>query len=545
MEQSDQVLKGEQNNRKAKDNNGLGKSIEKLVDENYSLKGKILELEDKYDDLSAETKILREEYDKLSKFFGFSPVGFVCMSLDSDIMRFNDKLPQMLGYSKDTLPKSTLKDYIFEEDIDKYNYFRSKILNSSTTHVCELRLVKSNGTYLNARLDGILVDYDTRHMHISVSDNTYIKIYEDSIRENEKKFRTLIEGLNDAIFRMSLPEGKLEYLSKSASEVFGYPIERFFSQSPFISHIIHPDIKDVFAEKWLELINGIVPQNYEYKILDNDGNVRWIMQSNKAILDSSGKITGLEGVCRNITEIKLIQDAIKQSEERFRAIANYTYDWENWTAPNGQLIWINPSVERITGYPAEECLQMDDFPIPIITDEFREKAKTEFRDALRNKSITNEIPFKITRKDGVERWISASWQPIYSNEGAYLGLRSSMRDITKRMQIQDTMKKLIEDLRFSNETIKKNMFEMTELKQKFEAIKDKYNEYKDDTDKFMSFMSADLINTFLGFNTILKTIDEYLTDENRDEIKRISTDVMEKSIHSIKMIEDFIKNQRH
>lgn len=543
MELNDQNMKGEQN-RKTKDNNGLGKSIEKLVDENYSLKSKILELENKCDDLSEENVSLKNEYDKLSKFFSFSPVGFVCMSLDSNIMRFNDKLPQMLGYTKETLPKSTLKDYIFDEDIDKYNYFRSKILNSGTTHVCELRLVKSNGTYLNARLDGVLVDYDTRHMHIAISDNTYIKIYEDSIRENEKKFRTLIEGLNDAIFRMSLPEGKLEYLSKSASEVFGYPIERFFSQSPFISHIIHPEIKDVFEEKWLELINGKVPQNYEYKILDNEGNVRWIMQSNKAVLDSAGKITALEGVCRNITDIKLIQDAIKQSEERFRAIANFTYDWENWTAPNGQLIWINPSVERITGYSVDDCLQMDDFPVPIITDEFRERAKTDFRDALRDKTTTHEIPFKITRKDGVERWISASWQPIYSNEGAYLGLRSSMRDITKRMQIQETMKKLIEDLRFSNETIKKNMFEMTELKQKFEAVKDKYNEYKDDTDKFMSFMSADLVNTFLGFNTIIKAVDEYITDENRDEIKRISNDVMEKAMHSIKMIEDFIKNQR-
>lgn len=521
------------------------KALDKLTSENYSLKSKVLELESKLEEVQDLNIELSENHDKLNKFFEYSPVGYICLSMDSSLMRFNDKLPAMLGYKKDELVKFTLQDFVFEEDIDKYNYFRSKILNSFTTHTCELRLVKSNKTYLNARLDGVLVDYDSKHIHIAISDNTYIKIYEDSIRENEKKYRTLIEGLNDAIFRMSLPDGRLEYLSKSAAEVFGYPMERFFSTIPFISKIIHPEIKESFNNRWNELLEGNVPKNYEYKILDIDGSVRWIMQSNKAVFNAAGKIIALEGVCRNITELKHNQDIIKLSEERFKAIANYTYDWENWNAPNGQLIWINPSVERITGYSVQECLHMDDFPLPIITDEFRERAKKDFRDALNNRTIEQEIPFKINRKDGVERWIAASWQPIYSEDGAYHGLRSSMRDITRRMQNQETMKKLIEDLRYSNETIKKNMFEMTELKQKFEAVKNKYNEYKDYTDKFMGTMSAELINTFMGFNTILKTVGDFVDSENKEEIDRISKDVMAKSLNSIKMIEEFIKNQRH
>ncbi len=518
--------------------------LDNLIKENYSLKSKALELESKLEEIEESGSKLKVNHEKLQKFFEFSPVGFVCLSLESNFMQFNDKLPAMLGYKREELANSALLDFIFEEDVDKFNYFRSKILNSYTTHTCEIRLIKSNKTYLNARLDGVLVDYNTKHIHIAISDNTYIKIYEDSIRENEKKYRTLIEGLNDAIFRMSLPDGRLEYLSKSAAEVFGYPMERFFSSTPFISKIIHPDIRDSFNSRWNDLLSGIVPKNYEYKILDVDGNTRWIMQSNKAVLDPAGKITALEGVCRNVTELKQTQEILKISEERFRAIANFTYDWENWNAPNGQLLWINPSVERITGYTVGECMQMDDFPLPIITDEFRERAKQEFKDALNNKTSEHEIPFKILRKDGTERWIAASWQPIYTEDGAYHGLRSSMRDITRRMQNQETMKKLIEDLRYSNETIKKNMFEMTELKQKFEAIKNKYNEYKDDTDKFMGTMSAELISTFLGFNTILKTVGEYIDEENRDELSRISNDVMEKSMHSINMIEEFIKNQR-
>ncbi len=156
--------------------------LDNLIKENYSLKSKALELESKLEEIEESGSKLKVNHEKLQKFFEFSPVGFVCLSLESNFMQFNDKLPAMLGYKREELANSALLDFIFEEDVDKFNYFRSKILNSYTTHTCEIRLIKSNKTYLNARLDGVLVDYNTKHIHIAISDNTYIKIYEDSIK---------------------------------------------------------------------------------------------------------------------------------------------------------------------------------------------------------------------------------------------------------------------------------------------------------------------------------------------------------------------------
>jgi PAS domain-containing protein len=49
----------------------------------------------------------------------------------------------------------------------------------------------------------------------------------------------------------------------------------------------------------------------------------------------------------------------------FRAVADYTYDWESWHSPDGRLIWVNPAVERITGYSVAECLTMRDYPLPL------------------------------------------------------------------------------------------------------------------------------------------------------------------------------------
>lgn len=59
-------------------------------------------------------------------------------------------------------------------------------------------------------------------------------------------------------------------------------------------------------------------------------------------------------------------EALQESEERFRAIANHTHDWENWTGPDGGLVWVNPAVLDFTGYSVKECLDMSNFPLPLI-----------------------------------------------------------------------------------------------------------------------------------------------------------------------------------
>ena len=70
--------------------------------------------------------------------------------------------------------------------------------------------------------------------------------------------------------------------------------------------------------------------------------------------------------------------ALSTSEQRFHAIADYTVDWENWVGPDGKLIWVNSSVERLTGYSPQECLAMPDFPLALVDEEDVEHSRAEF-----------------------------------------------------------------------------------------------------------------------------------------------------------------------
>ncbi len=141
-----------------------------------------------------------------------------------------------------------------------------------------------------------------------------IKI-EEEIRRNESKYRAMLEGLNDAAYRMSLPEGKYEYFSQASKKVFGHNADEWLSNPLLIKEILHPDFISYFQEKWSDLIQGNIPAFYEYKIIDPEGKERWIFQTNNGIFDDQKKIIALEGLCRDITKQKEAEEALQKAHD--------------------------------------------------------------------------------------------------------------------------------------------------------------------------------------------------------------------------------------
>ena len=127
---------------------------------------------------------------------------------------------------------------------------------------------------------------------------------------------------------------------------------------------------------------------------------------------------------------------LEDSEQRFFAIANYTYDLELWIDPGGRTIWVNPSAERMTGHSPDECLQLRDFPLCLIDEESRLDADRRFREALDGASGEG-YQFRMHRKDGSSFWAAVNWHPIYSRDKQFLGIRASVRDISDLKATQE------------------------------------------------------------------------------------------------------------
>jgi PAS domain S-box-containing protein len=119
-------------------------------------------------------------------------------------------------------------------------------------------------------------------------------------------------------------------------------------------------------------------------------------------------VLGTVAVADEIFIIKYIIDAssVEQTENeleeyphRFKAVADYTYDWETWLDHDGSLIWVNPAVERVAGFSVTQCKAMSDYPLPIVLDEDRAKVGTLVANALLGSS-GNDVEFRIRNKRG-------------------------------------------------------------------------------------------------------------------------------------------------
>ncbi|MEK7994803.1 MAG: PAS domain S-box protein [Planctomycetota bacterium] len=140
----------------------------------------------------------------------------------------------------------------------------------------------------------------------------------------------------------------------------------------------------------------------------------------------------------DISARKRTELVARMTDQCFRAIADYTYDWEVWVGPTGRVLWTNPAAQRVTGYSVKEIMALSDYPGPLVYEDDRARMEKAFQSA-RQGSTGNDVEFRLARKDGSIVWVEMSWQPIYNDDGESLGHRESIRDISARKQAEQAL----------------------------------------------------------------------------------------------------------
>ena len=142
----------------------------------------------------------------------------------------------------------------------------------------------------------------------------------------------------------------------------------------------------------------------------------------------------------DITERIKAEDELRESWERYRLVADFTYDWEYWVNPEGKFLYVSPSCERVSGYQPDFFLNDPDALLKIVHPEDRCKIESHINDPVVRGSDTDKIQFRIITQTGETRWIDHKCWAIFSQEGAFKGRRGSNRDITQRLQLENQLR---------------------------------------------------------------------------------------------------------
>ena len=135
-------------------------------------------------------------------------------------------------------------------------------------------------------------------------------------------------------------------------------------------------------------------------------------------------------------------EQLQKSKRKFKAMAEFSVDWDVWYAVDGQAVYITPSCEEITGYPRDLFYRDPDFIVSIVHPDDMDVFMEHRRDHYVKSTPPAEATFRIIRKDGEVRWIWHKCQAVYSDEGIWQGRRTTNRDVTEQKRVEEQLHRL-------------------------------------------------------------------------------------------------------
>jgi two-component system NtrC family sensor kinase len=271
-------------------------------------------------------------------------------------------------------------------------------------------------------------------------DITERKPLEEIFREDEEEYRSLVEGLNEAIYRASLPDGACEYISPAALPVFGYHAQDFFNEPMLLWRIIHPDFLEPLKQQWADSVEGSVPPIFEYKIIDSEGNERWIRQTSKALCDNQGHMVAIEGRCRNITEDKWTEEALRQVRDQVNRYLDLAGVMFLVLDTRGRLTLLNDKACKTLGYDRKDLLGKDWFGT-CVPHRTRKDVSDIFKMLIAGETDAGEYyENPILTKNGEERIVEWHNSVLRGHDGGIIGVLSSGNDVTERRHHEEALR---------------------------------------------------------------------------------------------------------
>jgi len=425
----------------------------------------------------AEKKI-RESEERWRMLFEYAPDAIYINDLKGNLMDGNSAAEKLTGYKREELVgKSFFSLNILPKDqIPRAASLLARNIAGKPTGPDEFTLIRKDGSRVDAEISTYPVKIAGKRFVLGIArDITERKKAEEAIKESEERYRVQFDEALDAIIVADAETGIIVDCNRAATRLFGRDKSELIGQH---QSILHPPgvIKGGLSETFRKHLGEDEGQTLETRIITKGGKIKdVVIKAN--LIELKGK-KFLQGIFRDITEQKRIQDEIKKSRDFLKTIIETSSSIVVGLDPHGKIKLVNHALEEMTGYRKKEILGKNWFDT-FLPEDTKKEIKRVFADLVEGKwKMAKHQENPILTKSGEERIIFWSNNIIKDEKGRTEMVVSIGSDVTERKRMEEELKNRIEEAeRFTKLSVGREL-RMIELKKRIKELEDMLKERK-------------------------------------------------------------------
>ncbi|MBZ0264543.1 PAS domain-containing protein [bacterium] len=327
-------------------------------------------------------------------------------------------------------------------------------INTGEPFDLELQVITKQKKQIWCRVKGesIIVNGECVGLRGTFQDVTQLRTARSALVERDRQLRTLMDNLPGIAYRCeNKPEWSMLMMSKGTRKLLGYEPDIFINGEKSFLDVIHKDDR----ERVWETIQEKVKQNkvfeIEYRILTSSQEEKWVYERGRAVKDDKGS-TLIEGLIIDITAKIIAERELEENLKKYRLLAENTVDSIWQMTLDGRFTYINPAIEKLLGYSAEEMVgthlseHCDEKNYQLMENVIHQAivALPNFERAL--------FEAEMIRRDGVTIDVEITGKILVDEDGAPIALQGVTREITERKKAEQALRQSQQNLMMAQQT---------------------------------------------------------------------------------------------
>jgi PAS domain S-box-containing protein len=347
-----------------------------------------------------------------SEMFSEAPLGIAVIGMDGRLLRCNRRLEHTMGYSEEELREHHVADFTHPEDVDIDRQLIDELVaGRRESYQIEKRYVRKDGKLVCAELSVSLMrgaGGDALCAIVVLADITERKQAEQELAANREQLKMALEAARAGTWTWETASGAVQW-SPELELIHGLEPGTFEGTYEAATRDVHPDDRDAFGEAVQRAITAGGGYATTYRIIAPDGSLRWVETVGDVLRDSAGNPTGMTGVCRDVTGRMSREQALRDSEQRFRALFESAAIGVSLIDLDNRIVELNETFSALLGYERNELAGWD-YRKLIVEERELEKAQRQRRELLAGERDGYSCELGLRRHDGsslpVRAWVS-------------------------------------------------------------------------------------------------------------------------------------------